>query len=113
MWSFNPSLYGKRVLNFNNNTLEGYRTSSRSWTHSSEKVNSESMPEFNFYDESFFVNERNYLLVSEEESEDAEVLILKDTADEQANESIYELVEDENELTAVLKVFEELMDEEE
>lgn len=62
MWSFNPSLYGKRVLNFNNNTLEGYRTSSRSWTHSSEKVNSESMPEFNFYDESFFVNERNYLL---------------------------------------------------
>ncbi|MBQ8971025.1 MAG: DUF1292 domain-containing protein [Lachnospiraceae bacterium] len=59
------------------------------------------------------INERNYLLVSEEESEDAEVLILKDTADEQANESIYELVEDENELTAVLKVFEELMDEEE
>ena len=59
------------------------------------------------------INERNYLLVSEEESEDAEVLILKDTADEQANESIYELVEDENELTAVLKVFQELMDEEE
>ncbi|MCR5789832.1 MAG: DUF1292 domain-containing protein [Lachnospiraceae bacterium] len=57
------------------------------------------------------INARNYLLVSESEDEDAEVLILKDTAQEQDTESVYEIVEDENELAAVLKVFEELLEE--
>ena len=56
------------------------------------------------------INARDYLLVSESEEEDADVILLKDTAGEQDNESIYEIVEDENEQAAVLKVFQELMD---
>lgn len=80
------------------------------------------------------LNETDYLLVSESPEEDAEVLIMKDVsarldksgeADNSASgaqeteipfdretESVYEFVSDENELTAVLKIFEELLDEE-
>ena len=58
------------------------------------------------------LNEIDYLLVSESPEEDAEVLIMKDTAGPEDTESVYEIVSDENELLAVFKVFEELMDEE-
>ena len=44
------------------------------------------------------------------EEEEAECLILKDTSDEAAADSIYEIVEDDVELSAVLKVFEELLE---
>ena len=37
-------------------------------------------------------------------------MILKDTADESSTESIYQIVDDDVELTAILKVFEELLE---
>ncbi len=69
------------------------------------------------------INETDYLLVSESDDEDAEVLILKDVSERSGDEkvtggeasenetleSVYELVEDETEQNAVLKVFEELL----
>ncbi len=61
------------------------------------------------------INETDYLLVSESpvEDEDAEeeVIILKDVSKPEDPESIYELLEDEDELLAVFKVFEELAQE--
>ena len=56
------------------------------------------------------VNGSSYILVTDSEEEEAECLILKDTSDEEAADSIYEIVEDDVELSAVLKVFEELLE---
>jgi hypothetical protein len=52
----------------------------------------------------------NYLLVADSEEEDGECLILRDTAKEEEQESLYEIVEDEEELDVLLKVFEQLLD---
>ena len=49
----------------------------------------------------------NYLLVTDSMEEDAEALILKDTADESSTESVYEIVSDDTELKVIAKVFEE------
>ena len=56
------------------------------------------------------VNGNSYLLVADSEEDDAECLILKDTASQEDVDSLYEIVEDEIELTAVLKIFEGLLD---
>lgn len=56
------------------------------------------------------VNGTNYLLVADSEEDDGECLILKDTAGEEEQDSLYEIVEDEQELDAVLSVFEQLLD---
>ena len=56
------------------------------------------------------VNGVNYLLVADSEEDDGECLILKDMASEEEQESLYEIVEDEQELSAVLTVFEQLLD---
>lgn len=56
------------------------------------------------------VNGVNYLLVADSEKDDGECLILKDMASEEEQESLYEIVEDEQELSAVLTVFEQLLD---
>lgn len=56
------------------------------------------------------VNGVNYLLVAGSEEDDGECLILKDMASEEEQESLYEIVEDEQELSAVLTVFEQLLD---
>lgn len=56
------------------------------------------------------VNGVNYLLVADSEEDDGECLILKDMASEEEQESLYEIVEDEQELSAVLAVFEQLLD---
>ena len=52
----------------------------------------------------------SYILVTDSEDDDAECLILKDTSGEHQSESVYEIVEDDVELSAVLKVFEELLE---
>lgn len=54
----------------------------------------------------------NYLLVADSDDEDAECLILKDTSRDEDPEAVYEPVEDETELSAVSKVFEELLSDE-
>lgn len=67
-------------------------------------------------EEAFFVleqtklNGNTYILVTDSEEDEAECLILKDTSAPEDKESLYEVVEDEVELSAVLKVFEELLE---
>ena len=56
------------------------------------------------------VNGNSYILVTDSEEDDAECLILKDTTAAEDKESLYEIVEDDVELSAVLKVFEELLE---
>ena len=53
------------------------------------------------------ISGRNYLLVADSEDEDAEAMILKDVSEESDTEAVYEPVEDDTELMAVAKVFEE------
>ena len=57
--------------------------------------------------EEFFVVEQTRL---NSEEDDAECLILKDTSAPEEKDSVYEMVEEEVELNAVLKVFEELLE---
>ncbi len=64
----------------------------------------------------FYVLERtkiggiNYILVTEEEEGDCDALILKEISNENAAESIYEIVEEEQELDAVAAMFETLLE---
>lgn len=75
------------------------------------KFMSEEMQETDFFVlEQTKVNGVSYILVTDSEEDDAECLILKDTSAEDENESVYEIVEDETELGAVLKIFEELLE---
>ena len=56
------------------------------------------------------INGNSYILVTDSEEDEAECLILKDTSAAEEKESVYEIVEDDVELSAVLKVFEELLE---
>ena len=56
------------------------------------------------------VNGASYLLVAESDQDEAEYLILKDTSAAEDTDSVYEIVEDDVELSAVLRVFEELLE---
>lgn len=64
----------------------------------------------------FFVLEQtrisgvSYILVTDSEEDDAQCMILKDTSADEDCESVYEVVEDDVELRAVSKVFEELLE---
>lgn len=64
----------------------------------------------------FFVLEQTklggvtYILVTDSEEDDAECLILKDLSKVEEDESVFEVVEDDTELLAVSKVFEELLE---
>ena len=64
----------------------------------------------------FFVLEQTklggvtYILVTDSEEDDAECLILKDLSKVEEVESVYAVVEDDTELLAVSKVFEELLE---
>lgn len=53
---------------------------------------------------------RHYILVTEEEEGDSDAFILKDVSDDKSTESIYEIVEDDTELSAVAAVFENLLE---
>lgn len=56
------------------------------------------------------INGTKYILVTESEEDEAEAYILKDLAAEDEVESIYEIVEDENELEMVSALFAELLE---
>ena len=64
----------------------------------------------------FFVLEQTklggvtYILVTDSEEDDVDCLILKDLSKVEEDESVYEVVEDDTELLAVSKVFEELLE---
>jgi hypothetical protein len=52
----------------------------------------------------------NYLLVAESEDDEAECYILKDTSAAEDAEAVYEMVEDDETLEALSKVFAELLE---
>ena len=52
----------------------------------------------------------NYILVTDFEEGDGEALILKDLSGEDAAESVYAIVSEDEELDAVAKVFENMLD---
>lgn len=52
----------------------------------------------------------NYLLVTDSEEGDGEALILCDVSEPEDPEAVYEIVEDEEKLSAVAAVFEKIMD---
>ena len=56
------------------------------------------------------INGATYILVADSEEDDAECLILKETGVEEQTHKMYESVEDDTELLAVSKVFEELLE---
>lgn len=56
------------------------------------------------------INGSAYILVTESQEDDADCLILKEISQLQQADSVYEIVEDETELLAVSKVFEELLE---
>ena len=56
------------------------------------------------------INGVKYLLVVDEfEDEEEEALILRETSEEGAEEALYDIVDDEKELSAVAAIFEELV----
>lgn len=55
------------------------------------------------------LNENKYLLVTEDSEEDTEAFILKEIAEDDTDVT-YEIVEDDLEFNAVVKVFEELVE---
>ena len=67
-------------------------------------------------EDEFFVLEETriggstYILVTDSEEDDAECLILREEKKQDQGESVYEIVEDETELLAVSKVFEEMLE---
>ena len=67
-------------------------------------------------EEEFYVEEQtriggiSYLLVSDSPADEAEAYILKDVSSEASAEACYEMVEDEEELKAVYKVFEQMLE---
>ena len=60
--------------------------------------------------EETMINGSTYILVMDSEDDEAECLILKDSGVQGQGDSVYEIVEDETELLAVSKVFEELLE---
>lgn len=51
-----------------------------------------------------------YLLVSDSTGDEASAYILKDMSEDTSLEACYEMVEDEDELQAVFKVFEQMLE---
>lgn len=52
----------------------------------------------------------NYLLVTETEDEDGEAWILRDLSKDGEAEALYQIVEDDDELDAVARVFSEMLE---
>ena len=51
-----------------------------------------------------------YLLVSDSQDDEANAYIMKDVSEEGSEEASYEMVEDDEELMAISKVFEQMLD---
>ncbi len=56
------------------------------------------------------INGVNYLLVADQEEGDGNALILKDTSLPEDEESLYEIVTDDEEMDAVAEMFSSLLD---
>lgn len=53
----------------------------------------------------------NYILVTDSEEDDAEALILKDVSSIEDADSLYEIVDDDEELDAVAAIFSSMLEE--
>ena len=72
---------------------------------------SDDMKEIEFFVlEQTKLNGVSYILVTDSEEGDAECWIMKDVAEEDDVESVYDMVEDDDELNAISKIFEELLE---
>ena len=64
----------------------------------------------------FYVEEQtriggiSYIMVSDSLEDEATVYIMKDVSEDTSKEACYEMVEDDRELEAVFKVFEQMME---
>lgn len=56
------------------------------------------------------LNGNQYILVTDTQEGDGEALILKEVSQEGAEENIYEIVDDDTEMSAVAVIFENLLD---
>lgn len=56
------------------------------------------------------INGVSYILVTDSERGDAQCLILRDMSAAEETDSIYEIVDDDDELGVISKVFEELLE---
>lgn len=56
------------------------------------------------------INNVNYLLVTIDEDGDSDALILKDLSGDAEEEAVYQIVEEEQELEAIAKVFSEMLE---
>lgn len=63
-----------------------------------------------YVEEQTMIGGRFYLLVSDSQEDEASAYILKDTSSDDSPEACYEMVEDEEELQAVYKIFEQMLD---
>ncbi len=64
-----------------------------------------------FIEDSTRVNGVDYLLVTDSDADDANALILKDLSESSSDEADYVIVEDDDELRALLKIFQETSEE--
>ncbi len=53
---------------------------------------------------------KQYILVTDTQKGDGEALILKEITEQKTGESIYEIVDDDTEMSAVAEVFENLLE---
>lgn len=56
------------------------------------------------------INGRDYILVTDSKDEDGEALILKDLSGDGEQEALYEIVEDDDELEAISKIFAQMLE---
>lgn len=56
------------------------------------------------------INGTNYILVTDSEEEEGEALILKDLSEDGEQEAFYEIVEDDEELEAISKIFSQMLE---
>lgn len=56
------------------------------------------------------INGMDYILVTYSEEEDGEALILKDLSSDGDQEALYEIVDDDEELEAVSRIFSEMLE---
>lgn len=73
-------------------------------------IDDEGNEEVFYIEEQTRVYGKNYILVSTAQEGGAEALILKDISEDSNEEAAYVPVDDESELAAVMKIFEEMLD---
>lgn len=56
------------------------------------------------------INNVNYILVTDDESDEATAYILKDISNDEDEEAVYEMVEDDSEIQYIGRIFSELLE---